>query len=158
MRRTSDQASYYFHQGTNFRAYEYLGCTLESSSTDSYDYVFRVWAPNALSVGLVSDFTGWDEPYPMERITDGGVYECRYSSLGSLERSAYKFRIETRAGVSIDKGDPYAAFSRGGADGASLIFVESPFVWNDDEWLKHRKKSMLKKGKEYMSRPPKGSA
>ena len=95
MKKTNDQASYYFHQGTNFMAYKYMGCTLDASS-DGFNYVFRVWAPNALSVGLVSDFTGWDEPYQMECITDGGIYECSYHSLVSLERSAYKFRIKTK--------------------------------------------------------------
>ena len=152
MKKTSDQASYFFHQGTNFRAYEYMGCTLDSSA-GGFDYVFRVWAPNALHVGLVSDFTGWDEPCPMERITDGGIYEIRYSSPVSLDGSAYKFRITTKSGRSIDKGDPYAAFSRGGADGASLIFAESQFTWSDDEWIGYRKEAMLSDGKNYMSLP-----
>ena len=114
-----------------FMAYKYMGCTLDTSD-DGFNYVFRVWAPNALSIGLISDFTGWDEPYPMERVTDGGIYEIRYSSPVSLDGSAYKFRITTKSGRSIDKGDPYAAFSRGGADGASLIFAESQFTWSDD--------------------------
>ena len=152
MKKTNDQASYYFHQGTNFMAYKYMGCTLDASS-DGFNYVFRVWAPNALSVGLVSDFTGWDEPYQMECITDGGIYECSYHSLVSLERSAYKFRIKTKAGNIIDKGDPFAAFSRGGADGASLIFADNAFVWNDADWINHRRKSMLGNGKKYMSLP-----
>ena len=152
MKKTTDLASYYFHQGTNFKAYDYMGCTLDVTA-DGYEYIFRVWAPNARSVGLISDFTGWDEPYPMERITDKGIYECRYKSAYSLEKAAYKFRIISRSGRIIDKGDPYAAFSRGKDDGASLIFADNAFVWKDDEWLAHRKASVLGDGEKYMSIP-----
>lgn len=152
MKNTNDLAIYYFHQGTNFAAYKYLGCTLERTD-DSYCYVFRVWAPNALSVGLVSDFSGWDKPYPMTRISDGGIFECTYRSEHSLERSPYKFRIQAKNGRVFDKADPYAAFSRGGADGSSLIFANNAFVWSDDKWLAHRKKTMIKSGGRYMSMP-----
>ncbi len=152
MKNTSDLASYYFHQGTNFTSYKYLGCTLERKGGD-YSYVFRVWAPNALSVGLVSDFSGWDKPHPMTRITDGGIFECVYDSEKSLERMPYKFRITAKDGRIFDKGDPYAAFSRGGADGASLIFADNAFVWSDDKWLTHRKSSILNGNGGYMSTP-----
>lgn len=152
MKNTSDLASYYFHQGTNFTSYKYLGCTLERKG-GNYSYVFRVWAPNALSVGLVSDFSGWDKPHPMTRITDGGIFECVYDSEKSLERMPYKFRITAKDGRIFDKGDPYAAFSRGGADGASLIFADNAFVWSDDKWLTHRKSSILNGNGGYMSTP-----
>lgn len=152
MKNTGDLASYYFHQGTNFTSYEYLGCTLERKDGD-FNYVFRVWAPNALSVGLVSDFSGWDKPYPMTRITDGGIFECVYNSAKSLERMPYKFRITTKDGRIFDKGDPYAAFSRGGADGASLIFADNAFVWSDDKWLAHRRSCILEGNGGYMSTP-----
>jgi 1,4-alpha-glucan branching enzyme len=114
MKESNDLASYYFHQGTNFRAYEYLGC-IPKNTDKGFKYVFRVWAPNAVSVGLVSDFTGWDEPYYMNRITDGGVYECELYTSHSLEGCAYKFKIITEKGALL-KGDPYARFSRGGDD------------------------------------------
>ena len=53
----TELGSYLFHQGTNFHAYEYLGCSLEIKN-GKYEYTFRTWAPGAHSVGLVSDFTG----------------------------------------------------------------------------------------------------
>lgn len=151
MKKINDLANYYFHQGTNFRAYEYMGCTSEQTSS-GYKYVFRVWAPNAVSVGLVSDFTGWDEPYAMTKISDGGVYECEYISAVSLERCAYKFRIVTDNGILL-KGDPYARFSKGGDDGASLIFSQSNFPWNDTRWMKRRRKLSEAKGSGYLSSP-----
>ena len=112
------------------RAYEYLGCNL-SVVNGIYRYSFRVWAPNARAVALVSDFSGWDSPYPMRRITQGGVYECYFDSPVSLEKKAYKFKITASDGRIIIKGDPYARFSRGGADGASLIFTYNSFKWED---------------------------
>ena len=49
----NDGAIFLFHQGTNFRAYEYMGChPLGKDRT-----VFRTWAPKADSIDLVSDFT-----------------------------------------------------------------------------------------------------
>ena len=144
-------ASYYFHQGTNFKAYEYLGCNLESND-GTYIYSFRTWAPHADRVELISDIYGWTSPYPMERVTEGGVWECKISSNVSLEKKAYKYRI-TSGGRIFDKGDPYARFSRGLADGASLIYTQSKFLWEDREWLKFRKKCVSVKRGNYLSVP-----
>lgn len=145
-------AAYYFHQGTNFRAYEYLGVHLTRTDDGKYSYVFRTWAPNADRVALISDFTDWQEGIPFHRITERGVFELTYTSDHSLERSAYKFRI-TKNGISHNKGDPYAAFSKGGADGASLVFCESSYSWDDAAWLVHRKKTVLPKTDAYLSSP-----
>ena len=80
----SDIGSYLFHQGTNYHSYEYLGCSLKMKD-GKYEYTFRTWAPNAKSVGLVSDFTGWNNAVPFSRITDNGIWEFVYMSDSSLE-------------------------------------------------------------------------
>lgn len=147
----TELGSYLFHQGTNFHAYEYLGCSLEIKN-GKYEYTFRTWAPGAHSVGLVSDFTGWDYAVPFSRLTDKGIWELVYTSDISLELMPYKFRITSAAGVH-DKGDPYARFSRGLADGASLIFTDKTFKWEDKRWLNHRKKTVSNKDGYYMSSP-----
>ena len=66
----NERAEYLFHQGTNYRAYNYLGVNKPSSR-----YSFRVWAPNADRVYLCGDFNKWSEGYEMQRITDNGIYE-----------------------------------------------------------------------------------
>ena len=147
----TDLGSYLFHQGTNFRAYEYLGCSLLIKD-GKYEYTFRTWAPNAKSVGLVSEFTGWHKAVPFSRITDNGIWELKYISDKSLELMPYKFRIEGNNGTH-DKGDPYARFCRGGADGASLIFTDTSFRWEDKRWLNHRKKTITNKDGYYISAP-----
>lgn len=147
----TDIGSYLFHQGTNYRAYEFLGCSLLMKD-GKYEYTFRTWAPNAKSVGLVSDFTGWTYAVPFSRVTDKGVWELKYLSDCSLELRPYKFRIESNKGYQ-DKGDPYARFSRGGSDGASLIFTDTSFKWEDKRWMSHRKKAISSDGKYYISSP-----
>ena len=147
----TDFGSYLFHQGTNYHSYEFLGCMLEMVD-GKYQYIFRTWAPNASSVGLVSDFSGWEEAVPFSRITDNGIWELKYICDHSLELQPYKFRVVGKNGTH-DKGDPYARFSRGGADGASLIFTDRDFKWEDKRWLEHRKKTICNKGGYYMSTP-----
>ncbi len=149
MNKEVNLAEYYFHQGTNFESYRYLGCN--SKLQDGiYRYFFRVWAPSAVSVELISDFTGWECGLSLYRATENGIFEVEYDSPVTLEKKAYKFRITTKDGRKINKGDPYAKFSRGVDDGASLIYTHSRFVWNDDKWLKHRKKTVTSKNGAYI--------
>ena len=145
MKRDASLDSYYFHQGTNYEAYKFLGCNLELKE-NTFRYYFRTWAPNAESVALVSDFTGWNDPVYLSKITDNGIWELVYDSDVSLEKQAYKFRITSASGT-VDKGDPYARFSRGKDDGASLIFTSNDFKWTDNAWMRKRSNTVtLKKG------------
>jgi len=141
MKFNNDLAPYLFHQGTNYCAYDYLGCNLNIIN-GRYHYSFRTWAPNAIKVELVSDFTGWDTPVSLNKISEKGIWEYIYITDISIEKCAYKFRITSHSGVK-HKADPYARFSRGLADGASLVFTSDKFHWCDDEWLSYRKKTVL---------------
>ena len=142
--------SYLFFEGTNYRSYEFLGVNMEFLN-GTFQYTFRVWAPNAVNVGLISDFSGWENPLYMNRVSDRGIFELVYISKYSLERQPYKFRIFTTNGV-FDKGDPFARFSRGGSDGASLIFTEKHFLWSDEEWIRKRREAIFSHG-NYLSIP-----
>ncbi len=147
--RTSTDA-YLFHQGTNFTAYHFLGC-FESIEHELYLYTFRTWAPSADSIFVVGDFTGWDSPLKMNRITEKGVFECTYASKERLIGKCYKYQIE-REGRSFLKGDPYAVYSKGMDDGASIIYA-SDFVFSDASYLQHRKKAVCEKNGKYLSAP-----
>ena len=151
MKRDTSLDSYYFHQGTNYQAYKFLGCNSEYAE-GKFRYYFRTWAPNAISVGLVSDFVGWEHALPLQRVTDSGIWELVYDSEYSLEKQAYKFRITSESGV-VDKGDPYARFSRGKDDGASLIFTSSDFEWTDAAWMRKRNNTVTTKKGSYISAP-----
>lgn len=133
----NDLDLYYFHQGTNYFSYNYLGCNMQKGA-NQYKYTFRTWAPNAEYVKVVSDFVGWGSGIDMQRISEKGVWEVTYCSDVSLEGMAYKFKIKSKSGVRY-KGDPYARFSKGYDDGASLICQETNFTWKDANWMNHRK-------------------
>ena len=66
---------YLFHQGTNSKAYEYMGLR---RADDRASMTCRVWAPNAQAVSIVGDFNKWDEEkHPLERISENGVWEAK---------------------------------------------------------------------------------
>lgn len=152
----NDVASYYFHQGTNFYSYDYLGCH-QRIINGSYEYAFRVWAPNADSVRLVSDFTSWDIGEEMERITDGGIWEYKFTSKNSLVGKFYKYKI-WNSGNAFYKADPYAFYSQTHLDTASIVYNLDGFDWNDDGWLKYRKAQFSKnsgtEGEKYYNASP----
>ncbi|MBQ8552078.1 MAG: 1,4-alpha-glucan branching protein GlgB [Clostridia bacterium] len=150
----SDLAAYYFHQGTNFRAYDYLGCHARSES-GGYTYTFRVWAPNAERVEVVGDFNDWKPVCPMERITDMGIWEYVLASAITLDGANYKYRITGKNGVHL-KADPYARASETLKGTASKICSEQPFAWSDEPWLKKRAREVIGKGSkspEFFSAP-----
>ena len=93
--KQNDMAAYYFHQGTNTHAYDYLGCHVKKQD-DIYEYTFRVWAPNAESVELVGDFNNWQPGHTLTRVTDMGVWEYKLTSEESLDGENYKYRITIR--------------------------------------------------------------
>lgn len=141
---------YLFHQGTNFHAYELLGCHERSARRGRYEYVFRVWAPNADSAALVGDFCSWDKGIPMVRISQG-IWECVFVSKSRLRGSFYKFRIE-RGGISHLKSDPYAFASQTLENTASIISSPLSLGHTDSEWMEHRRES-FSDGEHYYPSP-----
>lgn len=144
----NDGAIFLFHQGTNFRAYEYMGChPLGKDRT-----VFRTWAPKADSIDLVSDFTGWDEGIPFEKVSENGIWHAIVDiPYSEFVGKFYKFRV-TGGGVTRYKSDPYAFESQTLEKTASIVAKPSDFAWNDSNWLKHRK-SIFAGGRHFYSAP-----
>ncbi|MEG2597547.1 MAG: 1,4-alpha-glucan branching protein GlgB, partial [Oscillospiraceae bacterium] len=102
IKKKTNLAAYLFHEGTNYRAYDYLGC-----HSDGEQKVFRTWAPHAKAVFVAGSFNEWEPcEYPAEKITDQGIWECKIS--GIKEYDTYKFVIESENGEQIYKADPYA--------------------------------------------------
>lgn len=144
----NDGAIFLFHQGTNFRAYEYMGCHPLGKDR----IVFRTWAPKADSIDLVSDFTGWDEGIPFEKVSENGIWHAIVDiSYSELVGKFYKFRV-TGGGVTRYKSDPYAFESQTLEKTASIVAKPSDFAWNDSNWLKHRK-SIFAGGRHFYSAP-----
>ena len=152
-RMDTAMAEYLFHQGTNFHAYEYLGCHESATAEGGYAYTFRVWAPNAVALSVTGDFTDWDGEIPLTRASDRGVWEAVYTSPRSLAGQKYKFRVTDRGGTTRLKGDPYAFASEGGAGGASVITPATHYEFRDGEWMEHRRRAIGTRDGAYLSTP-----
>lgn len=135
---------YLFHQGTNFHAYDYLGVHSEESD-GRIKYHFRVWAPNAVRVGLCASFTDWEYGLEMKRLNTEGIWEITIESEKSLEGEFYKYRVVGKNGVAHMKADPYAVESETLKKTASIIPHRSNHKWKDGEWLKKRSATVCPK-------------
>ncbi len=136
-----DLAPYLFHQGTNYHAYEYLGCHMtQDAESGLLTYVFRTWAPRADSVSVFGDFTSWEGGIPMKRITPGGVWEAQHKSERPLDGDRYKYEV-TSGTRRVMKADPYAFAGEQLPGTASVIKDISGYTWHDTEWMesRHRK-------------------
>ena len=124
--------SYLFHQGTNYRAYEFLGCHFDSKTGAA---VFRTWAPGAKAVHLTGDFNDWNDwTCPMQRISDGGVWEVAIDGVWSGQR--YKYSVTSGRDIKLLKADPYAFFSETEGKTASIVYDISGYKWGDSKWFK----------------------
>lgn len=135
--KTTDMPAFLFHQGTNYNAYDLLGCHIEfDRTTGKYSYVFRVWAPGADSVRVVGDFSNWDEGLEAEKISKG-IWEVSFRSERDLTGAFYKYAV-TRDGITHCKADPYAFASQTLGETASVIKSLDGLSFSDGEWMEHR--------------------
>ena len=126
-------AEYLFHEGTNYRAFDYLGAHFIGDGK----CVFRTWAPNASQVFVTGSFCDWnDYAYEAYRITDGGIYECIID--GIKEFDSYKFVIKTLSGDILHKADPYAFHSETKPQTASKVYDIEGYRWGDKKWMSSR--------------------
>ncbi len=130
---------YLFHQGTNYTAYDFLGVHASfNEESGLYEYVFRVWAPNADDVRVTGDFCGWSDGWPMLRIYASGVWRTTVVSEKPLDGTYYKYAIRRGRSVFL-KADPYAQASQTLEQTASVIYVPGGYEWHDAAWLKKRR-------------------
>ncbi len=134
MNRQQNAAAYFLHKGTNYRAYEYLG----AHRVPSEGYVFRVWAPEALSVELVGDFCDWEAGIYMHRVTEGGVFEARLPERTVSEGDKYKYRIRAKGGTRFLRPDPYAFECERQPADASVVSLLDGYMWRDGSYMSAR--------------------
>ena len=133
-----DLALYLFHQGTNFRAFDYLGAHFGKKGKRRGVW-FRTWAPRALAVSVVGDFNGWNaEATPMERVSEEGVYEAFVAGLAEYDN--YKFAVTSAKGV-IYKADPYAFHGETPPATASKLYDLEGYVWRDAAFRRRSEKT-----------------
>lgn len=126
-----------FLAGDSVRAYEFMGSHFVSWN-DRFGVVFRVWAPNALSVSVVGDFNDWNQDANyMYRISDSGVWELFIE--GVQEFACYKYCVETSWHERRLKTDPYAFHCELRPDNASRVYNIDGYEWHDEAWYQYKK-------------------
>lgn len=131
--------AYLFHEGTNYRAYEFFGAHFTERGQEK-GVLFRVWAPHADAVSIVGDFNSWEEGSvpmaPMEK--DPSIWEGFIAGLREFD--AYKYAIVTKDGETLLKADPYGFHMETRPGTASKIYALDGYRWGDLAWRKYVKK------------------
>lgn len=126
-------AEYLFHEGTNYKAFEFLGSFLEGEKC-----TFRVWAPNAKKVFVTGEFCNWKaDKYEATKITDGGVYECVIYGVKKFD--CYKYVFKTEDNRILYKSDPYAKHFETRPQTSSKVYNLEEYKWQDEKWMENRK-------------------
>ncbi len=134
----SDEDITNFQNGTHYSVYNFFG-SHEINVLDTRGYYFAVWAPNATFISVIGNFNDWNkESHPLfVRLDKSGIWEGFIPHLPKGE--SYKYHIHGFKGMRIDKGDPYSNFWEKRPLTASITW-ELNYNWNDNEWMKDRKK------------------
>ena len=123
---------YLFHEGKNFRTYEFLGSFLDGDQC-----TFRVWAPHAQAVFVSGDFCGWElTVHELTRINNEGIFEGTVSNVRPYD--SYKYVIKASDGRMLWKADPYARHAQTRPESASKVYEDQNYLWKDETWLKQR--------------------
>lgn len=117
-----------FNDGIHYEIYEKLGahpCMLDGIE----GVLFAVWAPHAARVSVVGNFNAWNgKLHTMRRIEYSGIFELFIPGL--KEGEIYKFEIQTHAGNTFMKPDPYGFSSELRPANASKI-ADLSYEWTD---------------------------
>ena len=121
---------YLFHDGTNYKAYEFFGVHKIKKNT----YAFRVWAPNAEAVSVVGDFNDWDETKHKCFAISPGIWEAIINGVEVFD--CYKYAIKTKDGETLMKADPYAVHQETRPGTGSKVYELENYKWKDSTWQK----------------------
>ncbi|MBQ9517652.1 MAG: 1,4-alpha-glucan branching protein GlgB [Eubacterium sp.] len=119
---------YLFHDGTNYKAYEFFGVHKIKENT----YAFRVWAPNAEAVSVVGDFNGWDMYAHQCLPAAPGIWEAIIENVNVYD--CYKYAITAKDGRTLMKADPYAVHQETRPATGSKVYELSDYTWHDKKW------------------------
>ncbi len=135
----SELDTYLFGQGTHYQIFDKLGAHLKVIDGVS-GVSFAVWAPNAKRVSVIGSFNAWDgRIHPMRPIGSSGTWEIFIPNICEFDK--YKFEIKTQEGHLIEKTDPYGNFQELRPSHSSLVVDLDKYKWQDEKWLKNRRKN-----------------
>lgn len=119
---------YLFHSGKNYKAYEFFGC----HNIEGNRFVFRLWAPHAVSVSVVGDFNNWDNSTNVMKQISPSIWEIEIDKLSVFD--CYKYAITTKSGDIKMKADPYAFHAETRPGTASKVYGDISYKWKDRKW------------------------
>lgn len=119
---------YLFHDGTNFKAYDFFGVHKVKGDT----YAFRVWAPNAEAVSVVGDFNGWNPDAHKCFPVSPGIWEAIIDNVNIYD--CYKYAITAKDGRTLMKADPYAVHQETRPATGSKVYELGDYAWKDKKW------------------------
>ena len=120
-----------FAAGTHTRLWEVMGAhPVEGGVT------FRVWAPNASAVSVISDRNGWDAGRHALDPDPSGVWRGTFTDFEVGDH--YKFWIRSSNGVhAVAKADPFGRAAQEAPETASIV-TAARHDWADDAWMSGR--------------------
>ena len=130
-----------FQAGKHFKLYEKLGAHILEVDGLQGTY-FAVYAPGARSVCVVGDFNHWNgsqhELYV--RWDASGIWEGFIPDVG--KGFLYKYEIWSNETDAVYyKTDPFGYFQEVAPKTASIVW-DLEYRWDDESWVKKRKKQM----------------
>lgn len=125
-----------FLSGDAVRCYNYMGAHLVEQD-GKQGVIFRVWAPNALSVAVVGSFNNWNASANIMHKLSNSVWEVFVE--GVVQYDSYKYSIVTQNGETLLKADPFAYHAQTRPDNASLVYNLDDYDWSDRAWFDARK-------------------
>ncbi|SDY99826.1 1,4-alpha-glucan branching enzyme [Evansella caseinilytica] len=132
MIQQQEQDIYYFHQGTHYNSYRFLGCH-PIQTAETLEWHFLVWAPHASRVEAVGDFNGWNgADHPLRKLSNEGIWKGIFTDISPRQR--YKYKIYTPDGRFLLKADPFARQSELRPGTASLTPDLEAYQWQDQQW------------------------
>lgn len=123
-------------QGRCADAYNYLGAHLQlNENGEEVGVVFRVYAPMAKSIEVLGDFNSWAlGKNIMTKVDMWGLWEVLIKDAKVGQR--YKYHILGCDGYYHDKADPVGFQAEVRPGTCSIIYDNSKFKFEDEEWLK----------------------
>ncbi len=126
-----------FLDGDAVRAHDIMGAHIINWD-GKQGVVFRVWAPNAVTVSVIGPFNDWNNMSNyMYKVSDKGIWELFIEGLGEFTR--YKYCIETPWFEKVIKSDPYAFHTETRPDNSSIVYDVNNYQWNDADWFQYKK-------------------
>ncbi len=125
-----------WNKGVLYDSYKFLGAHMVEKD-DISGVSFRVWAPNAMRVGVIGDFNNWNgKHHPMEKDEKTGIFSLFIPEL--KKGTQYQYEVKIKSGELLRKNDPYS-FSM--HNGISTVMDETSIRWKDTTYYNNLEKS-----------------